>query len=105
MEPEKPFARKTRSKKHAADNTGAVFSMWFMLRRLLGSSQRANGLAGQRSHGNPNRHARNNGRAVFSVHGPCREDIRVSIVQLESVIIDQNSGSQQSKELDCAKKT
>jgi hypothetical protein len=32
---------------------------------------------------NPNRHARNVRRAVFSVHGPCREGIRITVVQLE----------------------
>jgi hypothetical protein len=55
----------------------------FAPRPLLGSSQRANGLAEWRSRGNPNRHARNNRRAVFSVRGPCQTDIRVSVVQLE----------------------
>jgi hypothetical protein len=34
-----------------------------------------------------------------------KEDIRISTVQFESVIIDQNLGSWQSKELDCDKKT
>jgi hypothetical protein len=35
-------------------------------------------------------HTRNNGRAVFSVRRTCREDRRVSVVQLESVVVDQN---------------
>jgi hypothetical protein len=47
-----------------------------VLRKLLRSSQRTNGLAGNRSRGNPKRHAHNNGRTVFSVRGPCRGVIR-----------------------------
>jgi hypothetical protein len=34
---------------------------------VLGSSQRANGLARYRSRGNPNRHARDNSGSVFPV--------------------------------------
>jgi hypothetical protein len=70
--------------------------MWFMLKPLLGSSQRANGLAGQQSHGNPNRHACNNRRAVFSVRGPCQEYIRVGVVQLERVVEREREWSEPS---------
>jgi hypothetical protein len=42
---------------------------------------------------------RNNRRAVFSVHGPCREDIRVSVVQLEGVVEREREWSpRQSRE-------
>jgi hypothetical protein len=59
------------------NNNRSVVLFGSVLRPLLGSSQRANGLAG----GNPNRYARNNRRVVFSVSGPCRESIGISVVE------------------------
>jgi hypothetical protein len=72
-----PIARQ-RLSKHVQTNTNNTSGVLFgsVLRPLLGSSQRSNGLAGQRSRGNPKRHARNNRKAVFSVRGLCRRFIR-----------------------------
>jgi hypothetical protein len=41
-------------------------------------------------------HASNNRRALFSVRGPCREDIRVSVVQLVRVVEQEREWSESS---------
>jgi hypothetical protein len=50
-------------------------------------------------------HARNNRRFVFSVRGPCREDIRVSVVQLELDKANPDTGNIRGLNLAAVKHT
>jgi hypothetical protein len=74
-------ARQESCKHAPRNNTVEVFSLCPPMDRCYATRVMTSYKSGKLSRENPNSNARNNGITVFSVRSPCREDVRVRVVQ------------------------